>query len=119
MTMRAVTDEVDAGGRCGVDGDAGGVDLLVAPEAQQHASELVVAELGDIPALGALPYGCDQRIRSITAESLQVRARIGIGLVELDHRFAQRDNVKQCGSSHLERRSETRFPDRSAVTRCP
>src|SRR5947207_15623709 len=112
MTMRAVTDEVDAGGRSRIDGDALGVDVLVVPKLKQNASERVVAELGDVRTFGALPRGGDQCIRSIASESLHVRARIRIGLVELDHRFAQRDDIKRCRSDHLERPGESRFSDR-------
>src|SRR5437773_2676593 len=112
MTLRAVADEVDAGGRGRIDGDALGVDVLVVPELQQHASERVVAKLGDVRTFGALPRGGDQCIRSIASESLHVRARIRIGLVELDHRFAQRDDIKRCRSDHLEWPVEDRFSDR-------
>ena len=117
--MRAVIDEVGAGGRCRIDGDALGVDVLVVPELQQHASERVVAELGDVTTFGALPHGGDQRIRSIAPESLHVRARIRIGLVELDHRFAQRDDIERCRSDHLEWPVEGRFSVDASVTRCP
>src|SRR5579862_4665713 len=100
MSLPVMIDEVDAGGRGGIDDNAVGVDVLVVPEAEQHVSMRVIADPADIAGPGALPRGRDQCVRRIAAEALQIQARIGPGLVELNHRLSQGHDIEPPVGAH-------------------
>src|SRR5213075_664177 len=94
MSRLAMPHEVDAGRSGGVDTDAFGIDPFFVPKREKHASELVIAELGDVGAPCTLAQRGNHHIRRVAAESLQISTPISVArLIELDHRLADGDDI--------------------------
>ena len=108
VSRSVVADEVDRGERIGVGRDAGIVDPFFAPHRAQHRAVDVVAERREIADLRALPRRRDGEVRGVAAEALQIDAARGLaGLVELDHRLAEGEDVRcrHCRSAAIATRS--------------
>src|SRR6185436_319693 len=94
MTVLAVPYEIDSGRGVRIDDHVPGIDTLVAPESEAHSAELVVAEPGEIAPFRTLTHRRDQRVRRVSAKSLQIGAPVAIaGLVELDQHLADGQNI--------------------------
>ena len=79
----------------GVADDEGGVDALVAPQANKGVAEGVGAEAGEVGHRRPLAGRGDGEVGGVAAESLQVARRAGgvAHLVELQHRLADGDDL--------------------------
>ncbi len=113
MAIRSVSDEIDAGRRCAVRGHPARVHAFVRPQLQQRASECVVADAGHIGRARAETRRGDRHVRRVAAEA----AYEGIGIpgarrIELDHRFAEGDDVRHRGGVCM-------FPPNGAARRSP
>ena len=101
MSVGAVGDEIHAGRRRRVGGDAVGVDAFAPPQFEEHPAECIVADAGRIAhpsGPGEKSRRRDRHVRRIAAETAQVViGRVRARLVELDHRFAQRDDGRSAG----------------------
>ena len=95
VAVRPMRDEVDAGGRVGIDPHTARIDALALPQFEEHASEGIVAEARDVRRSRAQARGGDDAVRRVAAESLPVRRRVvAMHLVELEQRLAERDHVE-------------------------
>lgn len=69
------------------------IDAFHVPERAEHCGIGIGAEREEIARARALPRGGDDEIRGIAAKSLQEIAPITtLDLIELDHRFADRED---------------------------
>jgi len=90
-----VGDEVDRGEGVGIGDDAGVVDAFARPHRAQHRAVDVAAERREIADLGALARRRDREVRRVAAEALQIEPPVAVaGLVELDHRLAEGEDVE-------------------------
>ena len=89
-----VGDEVDRGEGVAIGGHAAVVDAFALPELAQHRAVGVVADRREVADARALARRRDREVRAVAAEALQVEAAaFGAGLVELDHRLAEGEDV--------------------------
>ncbi len=103
MPGRAMGDEIDAGRRRRFALYFGRVDLFAAPELHQQVAEAVGAEQSDVAGLGALARRGDRRVGRVAAEAGFVERVVRL-LVELDHGFAETDEIGHRDSSAVVRR---------------
>ena len=83
--------------RVAVGADAALLDAFVAPELAQHRAVSVVADRREVADARALARRRDREVRGVTAEALEIDPAVfGAGLVELDHRLAEGEDV-DCG----------------------
>ena len=102
MARGVVGDEVDGGEGVAVAAHAAVVDAFLAPHRAQHRAVDVVAERGDVAGARALARRGDGEVRGVAAEALQVEAPVGgAGLVELDHRLAEGEDVRGGHGAYL------------------
>ena len=95
MACRVVGDEIDRGEGLGIGDHARVVDTLAIPQAAQHRAVGVVTERTDVGHPGALARGGDGEVAAVAAEALQVGTAVTLaGLIELDHRLAEGDDVE-------------------------
>src|SRR5690606_17935994 len=79
----------------------GVVHALLVPQAAQQGAIGVVAERAEVGHTRALARRRDGEVRGVATEALQVQAAFALtGLVELDHRLAQRDDVEGLARGH-------------------
>ena len=97
MAVTAVRNKIDARRRERVGFDPGRVHALARPERAQRFAESVVAQAGQIGCARARAGRGNGAIARVSAETLAVDGAIWPGLVELDHRLAQGDNIKTFG----------------------
>jgi len=91
---RAVGDEADPGRRRGMTADARGVDAFGSPQLEEGIAHPVLADTGEVARPRALPRRRNGDILRIAAEALQPRPAVAfLGPVELDQRFAERDDI--------------------------
>jgi hypothetical protein len=94
MAGGVVGDEVDRGERVAVGANAALLDAFAAPEIAQHRAIGVVADCGEVADARALARRRDREVRGVATEALEVDATaFGSGLVELDHRLAEGEDV--------------------------
>ena len=87
-------DEVDAGRRIGIDADSRRVHAFASPQVQEVAAERIVAQPRDVRGARTESRRGDGAIRRVAAESLHVFDAGAPRLVELDHRFAQSNQIE-------------------------
>ena len=94
MAVLAVADEIKPGVSAAIDHDPGRVDALLEPKLGQRLAELVGADGGEIGGVRAKPGRRDHGVRGVAAEPLDERGAV-LRLVELDQRFANREEIRQ------------------------
>ena len=87
-------DEVNPCRRIRVDADPRRVHAFAPPQVEEQAAECIVAKPRDVRGARAEPRRGDGAIRCVAAESLHVFDAGAPRLVELDHRFAQSNQIE-------------------------
>ena len=105
VSFGAVGDEIEPGVGAAVDDDPARVDALLEPKRSERLTERVSSDGGEIGRVGAQPRGRDHRVRRVAAEPLHERRALA-RLIELDERFADREQIRH--------RSPRRNRDRDA-----
>ena len=114
MSFGAVGDEIEPGVGAAVDDDPARVDALLEPKRSERLTERVRADGGEVRSVDAEPGGGDHRVRRVAAEPLHERRALA-RLIELDERFADREQIGHRSPRRNRDRDAGHKPGRGAM----
>ena len=98
MARWTVRHEIDARRRRPIRGHATRIHAFIRPQAQQRASERVVADARHVSCARAQPRRGDHHVRRVAAKPAHIGGGIvGARRIELNHRLADGDDVRGRG----------------------